>query len=85
MMGVAKWQREGRKMPVNVTERYPSETATGRYTPAQSLSDSRDVAPASDAELRACNCAQCGAHIEDSSALATCWWCGSDNFLGRPL
>lgn len=85
-MSIILWQRVGNHVPANVSgEVYPSAHATGRFTPAQNASDSRDRVPASEAEPRAINCAQCGAHIEDYASLNACWHCESDNFLGREL
>jgi len=42
-----------------------------------------DGAP-SEAENNLINCAQCNALLTDHTLFETCWFCGSDNFLGKP-
>jgi len=63
-----------------VADIYPAPGAGGDYA---KLGPLNERIPATDAEPRALCCAQCGQPIEDSSAIATCLSCGSDNFKGR--
>ena len=60
--------------PYAVTTRYPN-----------SREPKERARHGEDAETRAVRCAQCGAPIEDHSAITECWNCGSDNILGRQL
>jgi rubrerythrin len=69
--------RRGRS---GVMDIYPSEYATTRKYPTLSGSQ---LVPAENVEPGAIKCAQCGLPIEDHRAIATCPFCGSDNFLGR--
>jgi hypothetical protein len=74
--------RDGCKVKAarNVREIYPSRFATSRVYPNESHT-CKQPSP-EDAETAAVKCAQCGAPIEDSNSISSCWNCGSDNFLG---
>lgn len=74
--------RRRRKRAMGVFEIYPSEYAPRgkRYGHPETREHARH---GEDADTRAVRCAQCGAPIEDRTAQANCWLCGSDNFEGH--
>ena len=76
---VVRYCKVGRLEP-NVREIYPSQYANKPLYQPDRVSCS-DVN--SETETRSIYCQQCAAPIEDSSELAECWFCESDNFLGR--
>ena len=76
---------EGRrvgKVPIKVREIYPSPSAPSSPFVSAKFTHNERV-PASEAENREIRCAQCGAPIEDHTAITACWWCSSNNILGH--
>jgi len=83
-MGGIVTQRSMGSSKTNVVEVYPSASGIANRNNSERFSASGYV-PASEADTRAGNCAQCGAPYEDHAILAECPECGSDNFRGKSL
>ena len=81
-MGRTVYCKKRRRLDANVVDIYPSQYAN---KPLYQLDTSggrcRDFN--SETETRSIYCQQCGGPIEDYTDLAKCWFCESDNYLGR--
>jgi predicted Zn-ribbon and HTH transcriptional regulator len=76
--------RRARKEVPGAMRLYPSGYARTRKYPHM-LEGKESRGKGEDAETRCVRCAQCGAPIEDKSAVSECWNCSSDNIEGRRL
>ena len=78
-----KWRRTRRRLIAReVKDTYPTPealSARGLYGPQEQVDP---LTAPSEAEPRAVRCRQCSAPIEDADRVSTCWYCGSDNFIG---
>jgi hypothetical protein len=70
-----------KRYPAGVMNSYPVPSVNGASYPRPEGYPTSG--PAKSLEPYAIRCAQCRVPIEDHTQLATCWNCGSDNFLGQ--
>jgi len=84
-MGGITRDKTGNHGSANVVETYPSASGIANRNNSERFSAPGERIPASEADSRSGNCAQCGAPYEDHSLISECLECGSNNFRGRRL
>lgn len=72
--------RTSRTLWPGVPRLHPTGAATARR--GQEPRGPINGARVDNTDVNAIHCAQCGASIEDSTIIDTCWVCGTDNFNG---